>query len=198
MCPVVVDVTRNLPLYFLCGVQGGGDNSPIAATSSTGQQKPKPAPVLPANAGDLFFEYTPAPSDATAAPGAATTAAVSGSGGGGGGGGGSGGKQGGAGAGKVKEEEESNRAPSPGGYTASRAIFVVSNCLFWPPQLGRLEFRLCAVCECGRIAYIHMCTNVRFFAPRIVGGLSRCGPHRSGLLGRFPQVVGRFDSSVLG
>ena len=96
-------------------VQGGGDNTPFTTiTSATGQEKPKLAPVLPANAGDLFFEYTPA---ATA--------------GGGDGGGGSGGEQGGAeaGKGKGKEQEgkgESNRAPSPGGYTASRTIFIVS------------------------------------------------------------------------
>lgn len=69
---------------------------------------PPPRPVLPAHAGDLHFEYTPAspnfPSDGMgssleAEMEAMTDAGVAGDG--------------------------MNRAPSPGGYTGSRSICVV-------------------------------------------------------------------------
>lgn len=116
-------------LCLVCQEVQGGADTPVTITPSTGQQpRPKkPAPVLPANAGDLFFEYTPAEPDQTVTPAAAAATAAPG---GDGGDGGRGGKQGRAGAGKGKEEgeEESNRAPSPGGYTTSKTIFVVS---FW-------------------------------------------------------------------
>lgn len=58
-------------------------------------------PVLPASAGDLHFEYTPA-SEQEAPVG------VTGS------------------EGTGKAGQEANHAPSPGGYTESRTIFVVS------------------------------------------------------------------------
>ncbi|CAN0117801.1 unnamed protein product, partial [Scytosiphon promiscuus] len=80
------------------------------------QRKPKPVPVLPLHAGDLYFEYAPAAeeeetaSEFAAAAAAGLTAATSGQG-----------------AGAQEREDggqESNRAPSPGGYTGSRTIFV--------------------------------------------------------------------------
>lgn len=58
-------------------------------------------PVLPASAGDLHFEYTPALEPE--APGGVTGSEGTG-----------------------KAGQEANRAPSPGGYTGSRTIFVVS------------------------------------------------------------------------
>lgn len=83
----------------------GGVGDPAAASGAVPSKQKHQQPqqpkavlsVLPANAGDLCFEYTPATaSDQHQA------------------------------AKQQPAENESNRAPSPGGYTSSRTIFVVS------------------------------------------------------------------------
>ena len=67
-------------------------------------------PVLPASAGDLYFEYTPASvNEASDAAGESEKP----------------GKE---------AKQESNRAPSPGDYTESRTIYVVSRSPEWARQ----------------------------------------------------------------
>lgn len=77
--------------------KAAGESEGKGRSEASGGARPKPAPVLPAHAGDLHFEYTPAvDSESSSASGG------------------------------QEEEKESNRAPSPGGYTGSRTIHVVS------------------------------------------------------------------------
>lgn len=78
----------------------------IAMTSSS---TPPPRPSLPARAGDLHFEYTPAsPTSTQEMVGASSEVEAYAM------------NEGGV------NVEGANRAPSPGGYTGSRTIHVVS------------------------------------------------------------------------
>lgn len=77
----------------------GDSKSQDKGESDASKARPRPAPILPARAGDLHFEYTPAADPESSSE--------------------SGGQE---------EEKESNRAPSPGGYTGSKTIHVVSCC----------------------------------------------------------------------